>query len=231
MAIMQIGPPRTGGGLAAGAALAVLTGAVSMAGTLVATPGPWIRGYVSETGTADQPFAAAYAVGGFALALGVALLGACLAPLARAAAALLAVAASMAAVSAAVPCSAGCPLPPYEAFTVADLVHTGAAMIGLAAVFVAMVTMAISVAVPPWQRRWAGGFAVAMLPLAVTEGLGMLLVGRGTLTAVVERVLLTVTACWLLGAAGLAAGSARMGPAGPAGWEISRRRHRPGGTP
>jgi hypothetical protein len=61
-----------------------------------------------------------------------------------------------------------------------------------------MVAVALSAAVPPVQRRLAGGFAAVTFPVAATEGLGMLLVGRGPLTAVAERVLLTVTVCWLL---------------------------------
>jgi hypothetical protein len=191
--------------LAAAAVSAVLIGAVTMAGALVATPGPWTRGYVSEAGTAGRPFATAYAVGVGVLALGVALLGGCFAARARVAAALLGVAALMAGVSAAVPCSAGCPLPPFEASTVADLVHTGAAMAGMAAVCFAMVAVAAGDGAPPAQRRPAGGFAVATFPLAAAEGLGMLLAGRGPLTAMTERLLLATTVCWLLAAATLAA--------------------------
>lgn len=198
-------------GTAVAAATAVLMGAVTMAGTLVATPGPWTRGYVSEAGTAGMPHATGYALGVGALALGVALLGRYFAAATtrdratRAAAALLGVAALMAGTSAAVPCSGGCPLPPYEAYTAADLVHTGAAVVGMAAVFLAMVAVALSAAVPPVQRRLAGAFAAVTFPPAATEGLGMLLVGRGPLTAVAERVLLTVTVGWLLGASVAAA--------------------------
>ena len=62
--------------LAAGAGFAVLAGAIVMLVALVAAPGPWLRGYVSEAGTAGQPFAGAYRWGLLVLALGVALLSA-----------------------------------------------------------------------------------------------------------------------------------------------------------
>jgi hypothetical protein len=58
---------------AAGAA--VLAGAVVMLTALVAAPGPWVQGYVSEAGSAGQPLASAYRAGLVVLAVGVALLG------------------------------------------------------------------------------------------------------------------------------------------------------------
>ncbi|MCA2215198.1 DUF998 domain-containing protein [Jidongwangia harbinensis] len=64
---------RTAIGLGAGAF--VLAGATIMLVAVVAAPGPWTQGYVSEAGTAGQPLAIAYRWGLSLLALGVALLG------------------------------------------------------------------------------------------------------------------------------------------------------------
>jgi hypothetical protein len=61
--------------LAGASGLAVAIGAVAMLLTLVAAPGQWTQGYVSEAGTTGRPFALAYRSGLILLALGVALLG------------------------------------------------------------------------------------------------------------------------------------------------------------
>ena len=61
--------------LAGASGLAVAIGAVAMLLTLVAAPGPWTQGYVSEAGTTGRPFALAYRSGLILLTLGVALLG------------------------------------------------------------------------------------------------------------------------------------------------------------
>jgi hypothetical protein len=66
---------RAGAALGAGAGTAVLAGAVIMLVAVLAAPGPWIHGYVSEAGTAGQPLAITYRWGLSLLAVGVALLG------------------------------------------------------------------------------------------------------------------------------------------------------------
>jgi len=114
---------RTGPVAALGGA-AVLAGALTMLAGLVAAPGPWTRGYVSEAGTTGMPLATAYRWGLVGLAVGVALLGGALRGGSRPVALLLGAAGLLAATSGVVPCTSGCPLPPYEQTTVADVTHT-----------------------------------------------------------------------------------------------------------
>jgi hypothetical protein len=205
--VSTAGPPGPVRRAAAGAGSAVLLGAVVMTVALIAAPGPWTQGYVSEAGTADMPQASAYRWGLLLLALGVALLGAAVAPLTRPAGLLLAAAGGLAATTAAVPCSAGCPLPPYEVTTAADLAHTGASILGMAVCAVAMLFLAVAPAATLALRWLSAGAAVLTFPMGVTEGIGMLVAGRGPFTAQVERVLLVVVVCWLISAAAVAARS------------------------
>ncbi|MFI7022505.1 DUF998 domain-containing protein [Micromonospora sp. NPDC049900] len=98
--------------------------------------------------------------------------------------------------SGAVTCSAGCPLPPFEPAGVADLVHGGASIAATAAVVFAMIAIALA---PQADRRLRGPATIAAavaLPLAGAVGLAMLLVGRGSLVGVLERLLLAVTVVW-----------------------------------
>src|SRR3954468_19131913 len=110
-------PRRVRAGLAG---VAVLAGAALALCALIDAPGPWWSGYVSEAGVAGQPWAYAYRGGLVLLATGVALLGWSFTGLP---ALLLGVSAVLAATSGAVPCSAHCPLPPYERSTPSDVVH------------------------------------------------------------------------------------------------------------
>ncbi|MFG1604336.1 DUF998 domain-containing protein [Actinoplanes sp. NPDC049265] len=178
--------------LAGASAGAVLGGAVIMLAGLVAAPGPWWQGYVSEAGVAGLPLAGLYRAGLIVLAVGVAGLGL------RLRAVLLLVAAGLAAVSGAVPCTGGCPLPPFEASTGADVVHAGAAILG-------MVVLAGAMA-EHWMitrdraARWVSGIAVAItVPVGGALGLIMLFAGRVMLGAALERLLLVVAVAWLVG--------------------------------
>ena len=104
---------------AAASALLVTAGALTMLVSLVAAPGSWLAGYVSEAGTSGLPYAVPYRCGLVLLAAGVACLGAALRrPLTAPA---LFAAAGLATVSAVVPCTDRCPLPPYEPTTPADV--------------------------------------------------------------------------------------------------------------
>ncbi|WP_430785172.1 DUF998 domain-containing protein [Actinoplanes sp. G11-F43] len=216
---------------AVAAALAVAGGAGTMMFTLAAGPGPWWRGYVSEAGTDGQPYAITYRWGLITLALGVALLGAArsampgrtghpawtrrLAGLAWSPRLLdgtvavwaLAVAAVLAAVSGAVPCTGGCPLPPYEPTTVADVVHAAASVVGMVVLAAAMATMWLSAS--SRAVRWLSAAAVLpMVPLGVVLGVIMLAVGRVTAGAVVERLVLLIAVAWLISVALLTARAA-----------------------
>lgn len=186
--------------LAAAAAVSVTAGAGIMLFTLLTGPGPWWQGYVSEAGASGRPDALLYRSGLILLAFGVALLGRALAR----AGLLLAVAAVFAGTSSVVPCSSQCPLPPYEATTAADVIHTAASIVGLAVLAAAM-AVTWATAARPASRRLAATALGLTVPLGAAEGLSMLIAGRGTTSALLERVLLTVAVSWLVGTALLTA--------------------------
>ncbi|MET8118152.1 DUF998 domain-containing protein [Micromonospora sp. NPDC005189] len=184
---------RVAASAAAGCALA---GAVAVTVAVLAGPGPGLTGYVSEAGIAGSGHAATYRIGVLALAGALLLVGAALPPGVWAAPALLATGAVFTAVSGAVTCSAGCPLPPFERATTADLVHGGASIAATAAVVFAMVTLAVSGPAGPAVRRLAGVAAALTLPLCATVGLAMLIVGRGAVVGVLERLVLALAVLW-----------------------------------
>jgi hypothetical protein len=194
--------------LAATAGLFVAGGAAVMLLALAAAPGSWLLGYVSEAGTAGQPYAIPYRWGLILLALGVAslsvthLLRTPSVGRSRLIAALLGLAAVLAGTSSAVPCSNQCPLPPFEPTTVADVVHTAASIVGM--VLLAAAMLAITLADPdPIQRRLSAVAVVLTVPLGGALGLTMLFAGRGTVGAILERALLVVAVGWLIGTSGL----------------------------
>ncbi|WP_052359548.1 DUF998 domain-containing protein [Actinoplanes friuliensis] len=178
---------------------AVLGGAVVMLVALVAAPGPWLQGYVSEAGTAGMQFAAPYRYGLVVLACGVALIGLAVRPWSGLLTLLLSGSAVFAATSGVVPCSNQCPLPPYEPTTVNDVVHTAASIAGLLILAGAMVLVAFSSSFRPATRRLSVVAAALLVPLGAALGLTMLLIGRGPLGAVLERIALLVAVSWLVG--------------------------------
>ncbi|RGC70026.1 hypothetical protein C5N14_06335 [Micromonospora sp. MW-13] len=186
---------------ASAAAGCVLAGTVAVTVAVAAGPGPGLTGYVSEAGVTDSGYAPMYRIGVFALAGALLLLAAALPVALRVAAGLLAAGGVCAALSGAVTCSAGCPLPPFERATVADLVHGGASIAATASVVFAMLAVLFSPAAAALLRRLAAAGAAVSLPLAGAVGLAMLVVGRGALTGVLERVLLAVCAAWGLATA------------------------------
>ncbi|MFF0466149.1 DUF998 domain-containing protein [Micromonospora zamorensis] len=189
---------RVAGSAAAGCALA---GAVAVTVAVVAGPGPGLTGYVSEAGIAGSGHATTYRIGILALAAALLLVGAALPPGVWAAPALLATSAVFTAVSGAVTCSAGCPLPPFERATAADLVHGGTSIAATASVVLAMVTLAVSWPAGPVLRRLAGLAAAVALPLCAAVGLAMLVLGRGAVVGVLERLVLAVAVLWGLSTA------------------------------
>ncbi|MEH1168606.1 DUF998 domain-containing protein [Micromonospora sp. CPCC 205539] len=184
---------RVAGSASAGCALA---GAVAVTVAVVAGPGPGLTGYVSEAGIAGSGHATTYRIGVFALAGALLLLAAALPPAVRVAAALLTASGLFAALSGAVTCTAGCPLPPFERPTVADLVHGGASVAATAAVVLAMVALAASDQTGHAVRRLAGATAALALPLSAAVGLAMLIIGRGAVVGVLERVVLALAVLW-----------------------------------
>ncbi|MER7332453.1 MULTISPECIES: DUF998 domain-containing protein [unclassified Micromonospora] len=196
-------PPRAAA--ASAATGCIVAGATAVTVAVVAGPGPGLTGYVSEAGVTDSAYAPAYRIGVFAVAAALLLLAAALPAGLRVAAALLAVGSVCTLLSGAVTCSAGCPLPPFERATAADLVHGGASILATAAVVFAMLAIAFPpgadrpLGTPGTDRplcRLAAGAAAVALPLAGAVGLAMLAVGRGTLVGVLERLLLLVALLW-----------------------------------
>ncbi|SCG69184.1 Protein of unknown function [Micromonospora echinaurantiaca] len=193
--------PARRGGIASRAAAAVaagctVAGAVAVAVAVIAGPGPGLTGYVSEAGIAGTGYARTYRIGVFALATALLLLAAALPPALRATAGLLAAGGVCTVISGAVTCSAGCPLPPFERATVADLVHGSASIAATASVVLAMLALLTTPGAPAALRRIAGLGAVLAVPLAAAIGLAILLVGRGGLVGTLERLLLAVVAGW-----------------------------------
>ncbi|MCY1143033.1 DUF998 domain-containing protein [Actinoplanes sp. Pm04-4] len=179
------------------AALAVTAGAVVMLFALVAPAGSWWDGYVSEAGTAGQPYAIPYRSGLVLLAAGVALLGWALRDL-RLVSACLLIAAVLAATSGLVACSDTCPLPPYEPATAADIIHASASVVGMIVLAGAMA--AVWFAHPrPALTRLSAVSAILIVPIGAALGLTMLFVGRSDFGALVERLALIVAVFWLVG--------------------------------
>ncbi|MFK3980277.1 DUF998 domain-containing protein [Micromonospora sp. NPDC050397] len=184
--------------VAHGAVACVLSGTVTVSLAVVVGPTSALTGYVSEAGVGAGAYATAYRLGVFGVALGLLLLAAALPRTVWPAAALLAAGAAGTGLSASVTCSAGCPLPPFEQTTAADLVHGGASIAAVACVVFAMLAVAWSTGAAPLLRRLGLVGAVVAFPLSATIGLAMLFVGRSTLVGIVERALLGVIALWLV---------------------------------
>ncbi|GAB3955892.1 DUF998 domain-containing protein [Micromonospora vulcania] len=193
---------RVAGSAAVGCALA---GAVAVTVAVLAGPGPGLTGYVSEAGIAGSVHATTYRIGVLALAGALLLIAAALPPGVRLAPPLLAASGLFATLSGAVTCTAGCPLPPFERPTVADVVHGGASVAATGAVVLAMVALAVSGPAGRALRRLAGGTAALALPLCATVGLAMLVVGRGAVVGVLERLVLALAVLWGLATATLLA--------------------------
>src|SRR6266540_2582079 len=123
-------------------------------------------------------------------------------PVSALAATALVVAAAFATVSALVRCTPGCPLPPQVAATPADIVHASASIAAFVLAACAMLGLA-RVAADPVARlcRYA---VVLVTALGTPVGVGMVLVGRGLFTGVLERAMMAVAIAWLIGVSVLA---------------------------
>ncbi|WP_189171057.1 DUF998 domain-containing protein [Pilimelia anulata] len=195
---------------------AALAAALVAAGMLAMTTADLRAGvpaFVSESGTPAAPAADLYRAGVLATALGVAALGLALHRWGRGAAgnanpagrpaaslgaaALLLLAAPAAATSALVHCSPGCPLPPYQRATPADLVHAAASIAALGLLALAMVLLA-ALAPDRTLRRRCVGAAVLAVPVLLVAASCLAFVGRSTFTGLAERAGLAAVAAWLL---------------------------------
>lgn len=172
-------------------------------GLFIATGGFAVApGYVSESGVAGTPHSELYRLSVLAVAGAAGLLAWLLRPTVWSAAALLGAATPLVALSAAVSCTSGCPLPPYEPTTPADLWHAGASGAGVACCALAMLQLARLAR--PGRLRLAAriAMAVAWPPLGATAIL-ILALGRGPVTGQVERFALAACVVWLITTAAL----------------------------
>jgi len=179
---------------------AVVCGVAATAGLAVATGTGRVVGYVSEAGVVGAPHAGLYRIGILAVAAAVALLAITVRTASRPAAVLLAVAVPCVVLSGSVRCSTGCPLPPFETPTAADLAHAGASIAAVLLCQAAMGVLALP-AVPRAVRLTSRVGLAFALPLNIATGLAILLAGRGTATGVLERMALFTLLAWLVAVA------------------------------
>ncbi|MEV0459628.1 DUF998 domain-containing protein [Catellatospora methionotrophica] len=182
---------------AAIAAIGAVVGTAAVVYALGVLPEPWTRGYISEGGVATSPRDGLYRLGILALAGSLALLGVALRRLVPFVFAMLVTAGVFGGVSSAVSCTPGCPLPPYEPSTPTDLVHAGASVVavGLAVLAMGVVALISLQSVLRTSARW---FFAVTLPLALVLVYGLLAIGRGTFTSVLERVALVPVVAWVV---------------------------------
>jgi hypothetical protein len=193
-------PGRIDRALAAAAGVFAIAGGATFAVAVLATQGLHYAGYVSEAGVVGEPYSVAYR-------LGIVGLGAALLSLAGAvrwllpwAALSLTVSALLAFTSGAVPCSEGCPLPPFETPTTADLVHGATSVIGVGLCGLAVLLLAVFGPVGG-VRRVSRLASAPIVALGLVNAYGIVFVGRGELTGLAERTLLVLIVGWCLAVA------------------------------
>ena len=180
---------------------AAATAAAGSLGFAVAVVGRSdVRAFVSESGVAGAPGATLYRLSVVCLAAACGLLAFALRPVAGLASAALGAAAPFAGLSGAVRCTPGCPLPPYERSTPADLVHAGSSIAALSLSTLAMLLLAWSA--ESSALRAVSRFALALtLPVLVAAGFAIFAIGRGLAAGVTERAGVFGTLGWLVAAA------------------------------
>lgn len=190
-------PPQVLAGLAAACAA---VGGLTFASAVLATQGLSYPGYVSEAGVGGQPYWIEYRLGIFGLAAALVLLAGAVRPLLVPAALLLGVSGLLAGASGSVACSPGCPLPPFETPTAGDLVHAGTSVLGVG--LCALAILLLAVFGPDGALRRVSRVAIVpIVPAGLMNVYGIVFVGRGELTGIVERVLLVLIVVWCLAAA------------------------------
>jgi Protein of unknown function (DUF998) len=186
------------------AAVTLSVGAVVFVRAVVLSQGWIYSGFVSEAAQPGAPHRDGYTSGvaGLAVALlllavAVVLRGGSPGWLVWSAAGLLALGGLLAGVSSVVSCSAGCPLPPFETPTAADLVHASSSVLGMAACGAAMAVFAIA-PTPSLLRTVSRVWVGITLPLAIVAGVSLVFIGRGVTTGSAEKVLILVIIAWVL---------------------------------
>jgi hypothetical protein len=207
--------------LAALGGSSILAGAIVF-GVSVAVSQDWTyAGYISEAGVPGSPGAGGYRLGIVVVALGLVLLGLSMRRTLPVAAGLLAFSGLLASAASAVPCSPGCPLPPYEVPTFGDMVHATASVGAILACVAAMGVIALD-STAPGVRMLSRAWLVPTVPLFLLAASSLLFVGRGQMTGTSERVLLLVIAAWAVTVAAMVAlrparGHGPVSFAGPGG--------------
>jgi hypothetical protein len=182
------------------AAVCAAAGGITLAVAVLATQGAWYAGYVSEAGVAGEPYRNAYRLGIFGMAAALLLLAAAVNRLAVLPAVVLLASGLLAGVSGTVSCSPGCPLPPFETPTAADLVHGGTSVAGVALCGLAVLLLALG-RVDTDLRRVSRAAVGPVVALGIANAYGLAFVGRGHLTGIAERVMLLVIVAWIVAAA------------------------------
>jgi Protein of unknown function (DUF998) len=180
---------------AALAALGIAAGAIIFWVSVVASQGWSYAGYISEAGVSGSGHALGYRLGIGLLSAGLLLLGLALRLTLPVAAGLLALGGLLSSTASVVNCSTGCPLPPYEVPTFADLIHAAASIAAVAACLAAMAVVAVEPTDGVERALCRAGLVLA-LPLFLLAGASLLFVGRGRLTGDSERLLLVVVIVW-----------------------------------
>jgi hypothetical protein len=173
-----------------------LLGAALVVKAVAATRGLWYDGYVSEAGVGQQ--ASTYRAGVLGIGAGLLLLAVSVAGFVPMAAVLLAIGGVFAVLSGSVACSKGCPLPPYESPTAADLVHAGASVLAIGLVGLAMIAVALGRGAEAALRRASRLAVFVVVPVLAAAGFAVLGLGRGPVTGVLERTSLALTTTWML---------------------------------
>jgi hypothetical protein len=192
----------TTGGLLAGLAL------VGLIAADVGSPGLRVEGYVSELGASGAPRADLYRAAVLAFAGGLVLLAVSIGPITGLATLAMVTAAASAGLSAAVACTRGCPLPP-EPSTARDIVHASASIVAFSLAALALFLLALR-AGDPDVRRISGWTVLLMAGLGFPVAVGMVAIGRGLLTGLLERAMILFATLGLLRLSGILA---RMDPA------------------
>jgi hypothetical protein len=154
-------------------------------------------GYVSEAGAPGAPLRAVYRFGIAGLAIALALAAVALRPLVPAASLALVGAAPLAMASGAVSCTPGCPLPPYQTPSGADLVHAVASSGALLLTAAAIILTARAPDIEDLLRRVSRFGLGLVVPLEIAAGLATLAVGRGYVSGVLERAAIIAAIGWV----------------------------------
>lgn len=182
----------------------VLAVAAAVAITAAAVHVP-LSGYVSEAGAVGSAYAGLYRAGVVTLAAATALLAASIGRSAVWVTVPVVLAAPAIVVSGSVRCTPGCPLPPYEPTTAADVVHAVGSIAGVGLCALAMLAVAYA---DMGVLSRISRYAVAVgWPLLVATAVGLAAVGHSVFTGTAERLGLAVCLVWLIAVAGLRAAS------------------------